>query len=86
MNLFAVMAADDGKVGVFLSGRKVGNVLKLTDKASISDGSTKIAMAQEEVYSTVTILGDLLKTMNINLDFKWSYSKYTAGAYEADAS
>ena len=63
---------------------EVGNVLKLTDKASISDGSTKIAMAQEEVYSTVTILGDLLKTMNINLDFKWSYSKYTAGAYEAE--
>lgn len=63
---------------------EVGNVLKLTDKASISNGSTKIAMAQEEVYSTVTILGDLLKTMNINLDFKWSYSKYTAGAYEAE--
>lgn len=63
---------------------EVGNVLKLTDKASISNGSTKIAMAQEEVYSTVTILGDLLKTMNINLDFKWSYSKYTADAYEAE--
>ena len=63
---------------------EVGNVLKLTDKASISDGSTKIAMAQEEVYSTVTILGDRLKTMDINLDFKWSYSKYTAGAYEAE--
>ena len=63
---------------------EVGNVLTLTDKASISNGSTKIAMAQEEVYSTVTILGDLLKTMNINLDFKWSYSKYTAGAYEAE--
>lgn len=66
---------------------EVGNVLKLTDKASISNGSTKIAMAQEEVYSTVTILGDRLKTMDINLDFKWSYSKYTkytAGAYEAE--
>lgn len=63
---------------------EVGNVLTLTDKASISNGSTKIAMAQEEVYSTVTILGDLLKTMNINLDFKWSYSQYTAGAYEAE--
>ena len=63
---------------------EVGNVLKLTDKASISNGSTKIAMAQEEVYSTVTILGDRLKIMDINLDFKWSYSKYTAGAYEAE--
>lgn len=63
---------------------EVGNALKLTDKASISNGSAKIAMAQEEVYSTVTILGDLLKTMNVNLDFKWSYSKYTAGTYQAE--
>lgn len=63
---------------------EVGNVLTLTDKASISNGSTKIAMAQEVVYSTVTILGDLLKTMNVNLDFKWSYSKYTAGTYQAE--
>ena len=45
MNLFAVMAADDGKVGVFLSERKVGNVLK---RGGEMDGRCPFRLALDE--------------------------------------
>ena len=62
----------------------VGDVLTLTDKVWITDGEKEIAFNVPTVKSTVTILGDLLKTMNIDLNFVWKYTNYASNAYEAE--
>lgn len=62
----------------------VGDMLTLTDKVWITDGEKEIAFNVPTVKSTVTILGDLLKTMNIDLNFVWKYTNYAFNAYEAE--
>lgn len=62
----------------------VGDVLTLSDNVYVTNGKASVAMNNATVVSTVTILGDLLKTLNINIDFVWKYSNYAANVYEAE--
>lgn len=75
-----VMVSNSAKAAI----TSVNDVLTLSDKVYVTNGKASVAMAQATVVSKVTILGDLLKTLNINLDFVWKYSSYAAKVYEAE--